>query len=473
MVPSLEAVNNPGRVGRSRLTGENASSEWETSMATSDLPLFEPPTEAVYKMGAANERIPLYAGPLTLQRRLPRTSEKLTVSCELALEWSPHPSIRFRAAKHTRLWHIEEVYLRLDDLGWKGTGYVSADGASGLAGHVDGEIAGWHPAVATKTIAAVVAHVPNMCQVLGSGLRDRTERWSGRRVAEAGGWRLTLDELRGHKENEKSAREGGYRFTHTVRLERTSGATFTESRARSALNTVHQFLSFVCGAWTAPMLAVGFDESGARVWEQWVSWRLSRSQVVSTWAPKRASPGTGFETAFGGFWKQSRGRFDEEFARCLGLYIEANLGDMLEPAIIIGQAGLELLTWVELVHIRGLMTETQANNARAHDRLRPGLGALGVPLDVPSSLARLYRVTRPNKWDFVRTLTEIRNRLVHPPKTKGRLENRPLTVLVDLWELVQRNLALALLRHVGYEGSYFDRAVHRNALDMRPVPWKR
>lgn len=37
-------------------------------------------------------------------------------------------------------------------------------------------------------------------------------------------------------------------------------------------------------------------------------------------------------------------------------------------------------------------------------------------------------------------------------------------LLIDLWELTQRNLALALLRHYGYEGAYHDRVLHRDAM---------
>jgi hypothetical protein len=417
-------------------------------------------------MEAPNKPVPLYSGPVTLRARRPGAVKPLTVDAGIALEWSPHPVIRLRAPSHVLLYSLGDVLVRLDDLDWTGTGHLSGDGSGGLVGRID-PITGWRKRGADR-LTRIVAHVPNMRRFCGAGLQDATARWSGRNVAVGGGWRLTVDGLPDHKAIwQPTLGAAGFRFTHTVSLERVSGASFPEGRARRALDIVHQFLSFAQGAWTGPMLAVGFDDAGTRVWEEWAIWKLVRAQDVRSWAP---TSGSGFE-AFAGFWKVATSRFDREYRRALGFYVEANRMGSLEPALIVGQASLELLAWLELVHVRGAMTAKDADALQAHDRIRRGLESLEVPRAIPSALTRLHRVSRRERWDFAQALTIIRNRMVHPPKPQRRLEGRGLPFLVDLWELTQRNLALALLRHYGFQGSYHDRVLHRGAPDERPVPW--
>jgi hypothetical protein len=73
----------------------------------------------------------------------------------------------------------------------------------------------------------------------------------------------------------------GCEMTHIVSFEKADKTYFSGESALQILETLAYFFSFAKAAWCNPVCAVGFDSSGSRVWENWSSPRISRSDDIS------------------------------------------------------------------------------------------------------------------------------------------------------------------------------------------------
>ena len=118
--------------------------------------------------------------------------------------------------------------------------------------------------------------VPNGWEAFnGTGICDPTDlkrHWLGRTHAAGGGWQVILDQ---HADMSTDAwRElqdsAGYRFTHSGRLSRIDGSSFTGAEAFAALDRVRLGLNLALGRRTTCALPVGWRD-GKPVWCRWRS----------------------------------------------------------------------------------------------------------------------------------------------------------------------------------------------------------
>jgi hypothetical protein len=69
-------------------------------------------------------------------------------------------------------------------------------------------------------------------------------------------------------------------------------------------------------------------------------------------------------------------------------------------------------------------------------------------------------------------VTEVRNKLVHPPRRLNGPEWPSPDVIIEAWELSMWYLELVLLRVLEYSGSYTSRITAKAYGDTSPVPWE-
>lgn len=312
-------------------------------------------------------------------------------------------------------------------------------------------------------------------------------RWSGRWVAEVGGWRIILDARRDHQRVWADLHKADvYVMTHVMELRRLDGEDFTADEAEPLLAALHVGLSFALGRWAAPMLPVGLGSGGRVAWEDWRPGFCDPAQATS-----------------GGWWYQYDQAALVEFLDCVVplfadqarraalrlqmMFAIIGVSDrgFVEQRVMNCAAGLEHLTWQILV-LGGLLTEGQylgrrgyqGRRLRAHDLLRMALAGAEIPaitdpglLPVAARFASEESKRQGRALDGADVVTQIRNRLVHP---KGAQESvyRLNGLVAEVWLLARHYLVLLILHSIGYRGMYRDLTRTTGwAGDVVTVPW--
>jgi hypothetical protein len=234
----------------------------------------------VYSMAAPNEAITLYQGPIELEQG----GTTLTGTGLIEYQWVPKAEIRFSMDLDATSPHaakLEKVRLHLVGLNAWVPGCVRGFTASHNAPQkVRGDIDDVELGTA-KDVLSIIFHVMNFRDFHGHPIRNQkgTSSWGGRSVIEVDPWRVTLDIVTSVRDVHKGLKElGGYAITHVGKLERVDGQSFAPAESEKVFEALFRYLSFCRGSWVAPILAVGFDESGERVWEKWKDWKIERWQ---------------------------------------------------------------------------------------------------------------------------------------------------------------------------------------------------
>jgi hypothetical protein len=114
-------------------------------------------------------------------------------------------------------------------------------------------------------------------------------------ILKADGWAVTIAATAQTDSSIKALRKtGGFIITHVGHIAREDGACFSSDQLNDILICLHYFLSFALGRWAGVALPVGFDSSGARVFEEW-----------------------GFRMESDGYWNGSNSWFDEHHSELL------------------------------------------------------------------------------------------------------------------------------------------------------------
>jgi hypothetical protein len=157
----------------------------------------------------------------------------------------------------------------------------------------------------------------------------------------------------------------------------------------------------------------------------------------------------------------------------IGQYTTANNPNPIETAIISAQSGLELLGWLQLVESRKV-SEALWKDSRKYSagRKMSELLALGaIDRVLPSGLSSLAGLDRD--WtDGPQVIAGVRNRLVHPRRTKKGV-GWSNDVLLDAWLLSSSYLELALLFALGVRSNIRNRVLSPSSWvgsTVRP-PW--
>jgi hypothetical protein len=225
----------------------------------------------------------------------------------LDFEWLPSPGIRFKIDQAS-----PPPITSLKQLLGKGTlslldadTEVSIDAvASGLSIPTDLfelKVVGYPEKAivlgADQNLSYVLCHFVNLPNFLGEAVSYRSgEAYTESRsrvVLEADGWRIIIDAV---EEISKLITDlkalGGYAITHVAKLERSDGGTVSSEDVKEWIDALAFFLSFARGFHSPPILSVGFDEEGNKVWEEWYSKRRSTPwKGVISWFPESRPQG--------------------------------------------------------------------------------------------------------------------------------------------------------------------------------------
>jgi hypothetical protein len=187
----------------------------------------------------------------------------------------------------------------------------------------------------------------------GSPLRWNTKSaggFSGRTVLQGGGWSITLDPvcyLDGPDGLANALRKsGGYAITHVGAIERQGTAVFSREEAEQILQDIAWYLSFARGAWCMPVLPIGFDAQGNRLWEDWELMRIEPYVSTMTWCGPEAADVLG--AVFPGFLsRRALSVWREPVKLAINWYVESCSAKVtVDTAMVIEQTALELLAWV-------------------------------------------------------------------------------------------------------------------------------
>lgn len=326
-------------------------------------------------------------------------------------------------------------------------------------------------------LTCVIFHLLNFTDYDGKVIRsvDATETWDGRVVLEADLWRITIDKVPNYSELYETLKSSsGYAITNVCKLERMDGNIFSVDEAEDVLDSLHWFLSFTKGFFAPPVLPVGFDAAGNRVWESWQNVRATRWKSVPSWF-STVQPARELSDVFGSFyncWKNPLWR--DELKHIIHWYVTSNTNvAALEGSVVLAQTGLELLTWVLLVEDKQKFSANNFDRKSAAYRLTELLKYVGMSDAIPTTLPNLLSFASTRSWTSgANTLTGFRNDIEHPNRRSGLAsaswEVRCEIVTLSLWYL-----ELGLLHLFSYGGQYANRTSNARFIgqDVEVVPW--
>jgi hypothetical protein len=319
----------------------------------------------------------------------------------------------------------------------------------------------------------------------------------GRATLTADGWRITIaatDRTGDH--NDSLRAQGGYVITHMGRIEREDGSEFSSGQLEDLLMCVDLFLSFALGRWAGVALPVGLDAAGNKTFEQWGLPQTTAGGWCRSCSWFDENHGGLLSDVFPGFFALWNDRsWRKHLYAVLYWYLAANEGSTCiraDAAIILAQAAIERLAWAYCVEHRKIVSGKafEPRGLSAADRIRMLAATLGIPTELPATMAAL-NAKRGKKWDDIPdAITAVRNKLVHP---KSQREKHNIsdaiasvqTMLVypakasappsgshfEAWQLSMWLLDLTLLRLCGHKGDYGNRLVRRWAGMVEQVPW--
>jgi hypothetical protein len=330
----------------------------------------------------------------------------------------------------------------------------------------------------TSALSHVVFHVVNFHEfyskspdvaVEPSGRQTRIDKVS----LPADGWRVVISLVKNTRSNIRSFHHDlGYAITHVGKIERDNGDPFSLHDAEKMLHGIHYFLSFARGMWVAPILPVGFDASGARVWEMWGRRNVDSWETVRSWFDGMRSDV--LSSAFPGFWQRwCDSRWHDAIRGGIYWYILGNKSSRgLDTGMVLTQAALELLSYVYVVEEKAMKTKKEFKSLRACDKLLLALNDMGIPAAIPAQLTEITRLAgkKSVQWtDGAQAFTEIRNDIVH---AKRRFKGEPPDILWEGWNLGLWYLELTLLKLCQHDGVYANRLkMNRSAGEVETVPW--
>lgn len=438
----------------------------------------------IYLTGEPNQPIQLYQGSLQITQEGTVYEGYGTVS----FEWLPSPDVKFlfSTSNNESLLQLElgKGNLNLSEIQTSAEVWISSILPIDFE-HQGGDISGNlnKPVILRSghNLSHILFHLTNFHEFSGMAISTLRGMWRGRLILEAEieaeSWYISIDSQENLGDIIKSLEsKGGYAITHVGTLERSDKKPFTTEKADYVLEALHWFLSFSGGFRTSPILLVGYDNSGEKVWEKCTSYTTSPWRSVHSWFAD-LQESCSLSKLFPGFlnrWRSTTCNQPIRFAIHWYLASIAQAGDV-QGSIVLMQAAFEILAWTLIVEEKAIISQQGFEKLAAADQLRLLLSHCGVPLKVPDSLTELLKASKELNWvDGAQALTEIRNAIVHPnPKKRQKYLNRPFPEQIDAYKLGLWYLELILLNLFEYKGDYFNRIVNKEFYqeNIEAVPW--
>jgi hypothetical protein len=265
----------------------------------------------------------------------------------------------------------------------------------------------------------------------------------------------------------------GFAITHVLDLVRVDGSTFCVDDTHAAQGWLFDALTFATGRLVGFALAQGYA-NGTPVFLQASCTKADAWKTRRPWWDQR-SLGSADLAALCTCWAAAAAndRTQMLLRRAAGSYATALAPEPLDTAVPIAGIGVELMVW-ELIHQRDRILSTgEFDRLSFASRLRLSLRTAGIPAALPDECTALRAyVAGAELADGPSAFTEVRNRLVHPPKQQKGWP--PSDVMTEGWLLGVEYLALLVLAAVGYEGHYRSQFNYSGWMGTEvPVPWVR
>lgn len=260
--------------------------------------------------------------------------------------------------------------------------------------------------------------------------------------------------------------------THIASLRMSDGASFSPEVADDVRNVLYWTLAFATGHHVGMALTTGFDSSDRPVWREWRETIVDRCAPRLSWLePRDASSFTSLLAVLHRAWGSE---LRASIPTALGFYLQANTSSSPETALVIGCAGLELVSWLTLVEGGPRLTRDGFDKLRLSDRVRLTLGMANAQRGIPAELSELASYATENNWtDGPHAVSELRNAVIHP-KSRAKAFGAPVAARLEATRLLLWYFDVLVLKLIGYEGSYLPHAVGATGAQvgaLGPVPW--
>ena len=260
----------------------------------------------------------------------------------------------------------------------------------------------------------------------------------------------------------------GFGLTHRGSVRRSDGKSFSKESVQSLIEALTLFCSFARGAYCGLTLLTGTNQAGESVWEQWGVSNVESWKAYRSWF--EVQNGQILEDMFPGFWTQyQRFQQDDRTRIALEWYLESNAQKALHSSIVLSQAALERLSFLQVGKRLTAKQMKRKDRETEGEWIARALSHAGVDCKIPQSCPALEQLLRANGFAHgPHTIVEIRNDLIHEDMSYGILS-------VDVYRQA-RTLGLwyvemLLLKLFDYNGIYANRLTQQWRGEVEPVPW--
>ncbi len=408
-------------------------------------------------------------------------------SGSINLDWQPTPRVGFEVAipfdPEQPFHNINEpipIEIELPDIAGRGRGSVYRSHRRSTR-HPDQTLYG--PVIDELVVGnpcpteSILFHIPNFPHFLGQMITsdDGVASWGGRVSATTSAWRVEIDAVPHIGElNQLLAAGGGYGITHVGRLTRVDGEAVPFEDLSRIATMLDSWLSLLRSERTSPVLMAGLHE-GEVLWKMWRTPHVARWKLRHSWLPEvlLGPEHGGKEVDLGPILESLDNMrndigFERIVPRAIDWYTQAVETNHNTTRIILAQAGLELMSWLNLVRESGI-SEESFDRFQAADALRIALRFASIDPSVPPSATSLVGATSRTggspEVDGPGAITGIRNSAIHP---KGGQRFSDDQVIYEGGQIAIRYLELLILNRLGYMGATNSR-VDRSGPEY--VPW--
>ena len=267
--------------------------------------------------------------------------------------------------------------------------------------------------------------------------------------------------------NSLSQRQG-FGLTHRGCIKRSDGKSFSKDSVQSMIEALTLFCSFARGVYCGLTLLTGTNQSGELVWERWGVSNVEPWKGYRSWFDTRN--GRILEDVFPGFWAQyQRLQRNDRTRVALEWYLESNTQKALHSGIVLSQAALERLSFLQVGRKLTAKEMGRRDRETEGEWIARALSQAGVDCKITLSYTALDQLRKANGFDHgPHTIVEIRNDLIHQDMSYGILS---VDVYRQAKELGLWYVEMLLLKLFDYNGIYANRLTQQWHGEVEPVPW--
>ena len=264
------------------------------------------------------------------------------------------------------------------------------------------------------------------------------------------------------------SQQRGFGLTHRGSVRRSDGKSFSKESVQSVIEALTLFCSFARGVYCGLTLLSGTNQAGELVWEQWGVSNVETWKVYRSWFDVQS--GQILEDLFSGFWAKYQGSQRDERTRiALEWYLESNAQKALHSSIVLSQAALERLSFLQVGERLNAKQMGRKDRETEGEWIARALVQAGVDCQIPPSCPALEQLRRANGFEHgPHTIVEIRNDLIHQDMSHGILS---IDVYRQAKGLGLWYVEMLLLKLFDYDGIYANRLTQQWRGQVDSVPW--